>query len=167
VAALAARLHAASNLPLGATVWTNPDVAVASGDGQDDWIELAVVGAHLSGMALNGDLRKLGARFCRAVKTIPAYQLFALAGQAIPKPGLLRVSDGRGTSIEIEVWSLPPAAFGGFVAGIPSPLGIGTVNLADGTAPKGFLVEAAGLAGARDISALGGWRTYAEAGFRG
>lgn len=126
-----------------------------------------VVGAHLSGMPLNGELRRLGARFCRAAKTIPAYQLFALAGQAIPKPGLFRASDGYGTSIDVEVWSLPPAAFGNFVAGIPSPLGIGTVNLVDGTAPKGFLAEAAGLAGARDISALGGWRAYAEAGFRG
>jgi allophanate hydrolase len=113
-------------------------------------------------MPLNGELRKLGARFCRVAKTAPAYRLYALAGQATPKPGLVRSADGRGYSIEVEVWSLPPDGFGQFVAAIPSPLGIGTVALADATTPKGFLVETAGLKGALDISQLGGWRDYSK-----
>jgi allophanate hydrolase len=73
----------------------------------------------------------------------------------------VRVGEGGG-AIATEVWALPPATFGEFVAGIPAPLGIGTVRLADGTAPKGFLCEAAGLVGATDITGFGGWRRYME-----
>ncbi len=92
--------------------------------------------------------------------TGPDYRLYALPGGPPQRPGLLRVAAGAGGAIETEVWALPPAAFGAFVAGIPAPLGIGTLRLADGTAPKGFLVEAAGLEGAADITRFGGWRAY-------
>ena len=160
VASLAGRIHEASALPLGATGWPQPSHGRSAGEAGDGEIELVVVGAHMSGMPLNGELRKLGARFCRALKTIPAYQLFALAGQSIPKPGLLRRTDGIGAAIDVEVWSLQPGKFGTFVNAIPAPLGIGTIALADGTTPKGFLVETAGLEGAADISELGGWRSY-------
>ena len=84
-------------------------------------IELVVVGAHLSGMPLNGELRRLGARFCRAARTAPAYRLFALAGQSTPKPGLLRMANGDGTAIDVEVWRLSREAWGRFVAAIPPP----------------------------------------------
>lgn len=123
-------------------------------------IELAVVGAHLSGLALNGELTGLGARFLRAVPTAPDYRLHALPGGPPHRPGLLRVAAGTGVAIETEVWALPSAAFGGFVAGIPAPLGIGTLRLADGTGPKGFLVEAEGVVGAQEISRFGGWRRF-------
>ena len=161
-AILARDLHAMSGLSLGATGWPQPPCHTATLAKEDSEIELVVVGAHLSGMPLNSELRKLGARFCRAVKTAPAYRLYALAGQATPKPGLVRSADGRGSSIEVEVWSLPPDGFGRFVAAIPPPLGIGTVALADRTTPKGFLVETAGLKGAVDISQLGSWRAYSK-----
>lgn len=161
-ATLARDLHAMSGLSLGATSWPQPPGLAAPLVNEDDEIELVVVGAHLSGMPLNGELRKLGARFCRAAKTAPAYRLYALANQATPKPGLVRSADGRGSSIEVEVWSFPPDGFGWFVAAIPPPLGIGTIELLDGTAPKGFLVETAGLKGAVDISQLGGWRAYSK-----
>ncbi len=160
VASLASRLHAASGLALGATGWTAtvPDLPKRAADAGE--IELVVVGAHLSGMPLNGDLKGLGGRFLRAVQTRPDYQLFALAEQSVPKPGLQRVGRAQGAAIEVEVWGLPPHQFGAFVAAIPPPLGIGTIQLADGTAPKGFLVESAGLTGAIDISCFGGWRNY-------
>ncbi len=158
-AALARDLHAASGVPLGATGWPQPS-AHANSELDDNMIELVVVGAHLSGMPLNGQLKELGARFSRAVKTLPAYKLYALAGQSMPKPGLVRVVNGGGAMIEVEVWRLAPDAFGRFVAAIPSPLGIGTVYLEDGTAPKGFLAEAAGLMDATDISIFGGWRGF-------
>jgi allophanate hydrolase len=122
-------------------------------------IELAVVGAHLSGMALNPQLKEMGARLLRAVVTEPAYRLYLLPGPAPLRPGLLRVTSG-GASIETEVWALRADAFGRFVAAVPPPLGIGTVLLADGTRPKGFLCEPAGLAGATDITAFGGWRAF-------
>jgi allophanate hydrolase len=161
-ATLARDLHAMSGLSLGATGWPQPPGLAAPLANEDGEIELVVVGAHLSGMPLNGELRKLGARFCRAAETAPAYRLYALADQATPKPGLVRSDDGCGSSIEVEVWSLPPVGFGYFVAAIPPPLGIGTVALADGTSPKGFLVETAGLQGAVDISHFGGWRAYSS-----
>ena len=77
-----------------------------------------------------------------------------------PKPGLLRVDSGKGAGIEVEVWGLPVGAFGRFADAVPPPLSIGTVVLADGRAVKGFLVEAAATASARDISSFGGWRAY-------
>lgn len=123
-------------------------------------IELAVVGAHLSGMALNHELTGRGARLVRSVTTLPEYRLFALAGGPPKRPGLLRVACGEGFEIAAEVWTLSPEAFGTFVAGVPSPLGIGTARLADGTMPKGFIVESEGIKGAEDISRFGGWRAY-------
>ncbi len=134
-----------------------------SGDGsemKDEPVEIAVVGAHLSGMPLNHELTSRGGRLLRSVATEPSYRFHALAGGPPRRPGLLRVAPGAGTAIATEVWSLPAAGFGTFVNGIPAPLCIGTLRLADGTTPKGFLVEPEGLAGAEDISAWGGWRAY-------
>ena len=122
-------------------------------------IELVVVGAHLSGMALNRELTSRGGTFVRAVKTAPSYRFYALPGGPPFRPGLVRVAGG-GHAIETEVWALPPESFAGFVAAIPPPLGIGTLDLADGTRVKGFLCEAVATEGARDISSFGGWRNF-------
>ena len=81
-----------------------------------------------------------------------------------PKPGLLRVAQGKGAAIEIEVWALPVEAFGQFADAVPAPLTIGTIVLSDGRSVKGFLAEAAATAGARDISSFGGWRAYLARG---
>jgi allophanate hydrolase len=126
-------------------------------------IEIAVVGAHLTGLPLNHELLAQGGIFVRAVGTKPCYRLFGLAGGPPRRPGLLRVAEREGASIAAEVWSLPEDGFGRFVAGIPAPLCIGTLLLADGTTPKGFLVEPEGLAGAEDITRYGGWRAYLAA----
>ena len=125
-----------------------------------DLIEIVVVGAHLSGMALNHELTTLGGVLVRPATTTPDYRFYALAGGPPKRPGLIRVADGTGAAIVCEVWALPAAGFGTFVAGIPSPLGIGTLRLADGTRPKGFLVEPEGLVGAEEITGHGGWRAY-------
>jgi allophanate hydrolase len=125
-----------------------------------DRIEIAVVGAHLSGLPLNHELTGAGGVFVRAADTRPDYRLFALPNTNPPKPGLLRVADGEGAAIATEVWALDPAAFGAFVARIPAPLGIGTLRLADGTTPKGFVVEAEAVRGATDVSGYGGWRAF-------
>jgi allophanate hydrolase len=123
-------------------------------------IEIAVVGAHLSGLPLNHELTGRGGRLLRAVATEPCYRFFALAGGPPRRPGLLRVASGTGAAIATEVWALPPDGFAGFVAAVPPPLCIGTLLLADGTRPKGFLTEPEGLHGALDISRHGGWRAY-------
>ena len=124
----------------------------------EDEIAIVVCGAHMSGLPLNGELTARGGRFLRADHTGPNYRLHALDGGPPARPGLVRVSEGRGGPIAVEVWTLPRTAFGDFIAGIPSPLTIGTVVLADGSAVKGFLCEPHGLRGGRDITALGGWR---------
>jgi allophanate hydrolase len=158
IAAIAARAHAASGAPIGATGRAPPPAPRFEAAG--DRIELAVVGAHLSGLPLNGELAALGAEFVRAARTRADYRLYALPDTKPPKPGLLRVVPGQGAEIEVEVWSLAPAAFGSFVAAIPPPLGIGTLAFEDGTSAKGFLVEAEAVKGAEDVSRFRGWRAY-------
>jgi allophanate hydrolase len=163
IAGLARDIQAEAGTTLGATLWQlDWSGAGAPANPEDDGIELAVVGAHLSGMPLNGHLKELGAEFCRATRTAPAYRLYALAGRAVPKPGLIRATNGDGASIDVEVWRLGAAAFGRFVAAVQPPLSIGTIELEGGGRCKGFLVEPAGLDGATDISQYGGWRAFCE-----
>jgi allophanate hydrolase len=151
--------QADTKLTLGARSVPQPPLADLSASLSGDEIAIAVVGAHLSGMALNGELKTLGGRLLEATVTAPDYRLYALDTMP-PKPGMLRVETGTGASIELELWALPPASFGKFVAAIPPPLSIGTVRLADGRGVKGFIVEAADIGGAREISAFGGWRAF-------
>jgi allophanate hydrolase len=158
LASIGRAFHADTRLKVGAGGLTQPPLAPLRASAGED-IAIAVVGAHLSGMALNNELKALGGRLVEAALTAPDYQLYALA-TAPPKPGMLRVEPGKGAAIELEVWALSATAFGQFVAAIPPPLSIGTIKLSDGRAVKGFLVEAAGVDGARDISAFGGWRAY-------
>ena len=122
-------------------------------------LPIAVVGAHLSGLPLNSQLTERGAVLSRRTSTAPRYRLFELPASQPPKPGLMRVAEG-GQAIELEVWLLPRAAVGGFLALIPPPLGLGSIELADGSFVHGFLCEAVALAGARDISSFGGWRAF-------
>jgi allophanate hydrolase len=159
LAAMASAIHAAAGVTIGATGIALPPPAPRPAGPPPDMIALAVVGAHLSGMALNHELTSRGGVFVKAVATTPDYRLFALPGGPPHRPGLVRVGEG-GAAIATEIWALPPAAFGDFVAGIPSPLGIGTLRLADGTSVKGFLCENIATTGARDITTFGGWRAY-------
>jgi allophanate hydrolase len=122
-------------------------------------LPIAVVGAHLSGLPLNGQLLERGARLRERARTAPHYRLYALPGTQPPKPGLQRCSDG-GSAIELEVWELPLAEAGSFLALVPSPLCLGSVELADGSVVHGFLCEAHALSKAVDISHFGGWRAY-------
>jgi allophanate hydrolase len=123
-------------------------------------IRVAVCGAHMAGLPLNHQLTERGARLARVCRTAPHYRLYALTDFAPPRPGLVR-SD-RGASIAVEVWEVPAERFGGFVDGIPAPLGIGTITLEDGREVRGFLCEAYATQGARDITELGSWRTFVE-----
>nr|WP_299811006.1 allophanate hydrolase [Tardiphaga sp.] len=152
--------HADTKLPLGGKKLPQPPLPALPATTHGDEIAIAVVGAHLTGMALNGELTALGGRLLKATSTAPDYRFYALNGTTPAKPGLLRVEAGSGSAIAIEVWALSAAAFGTFVAAIPSPLSIGTLQLADGSNVKGFLVEATAVDGARDISSFGGWRAY-------
>jgi allophanate hydrolase len=151
--------HADTRLPMGALDLPQPPLGALAAAPAAGEIAICVVGAHMSGMALNGELKALGGRFLEAAATVPDYRLFALSLAHPPRPGMLRVASG-GASIELEVWALPAEGFGRFVAAVPSPLSIGTVRLSDGRSVKGFLVEADGVSGAKDISHFGGWRAF-------
>jgi allophanate hydrolase len=160
LATIGRAFHADTGLPLGATKRAHPPLAEVSSELRGGEVPLVVVGAHLSGMPLNGELRTRNARFIEETKTTADYRLYALAGGDVPKPGMLRVGDGQGTAITVEVWALTPEEFGKMVAAIPPPLSIGNVRLAGDRFAKGFLVEATAVNGARDISSFGGWRAY-------
>jgi allophanate hydrolase len=159
LAAFASALHRATSLSLGTTNKTFEQRAAVGSTAPPSWISIAVVGAHLSGEPLNHQLTDLGAQFVRATRTTAAYALYALPNTSPPKPGLARVATG-GVPIDLEVWSLSPAAFGTFVARIPVPLCIGRIELDDSSSVSGFLCESHALNGARDISRFGGWREY-------
>lgn len=159
LADLAARYHAASGLTLGVSNDPVPAATIQQRPAGST-VKVAVVGAHLSGLPLNWQLTERGAWLHSRTRTAPLYRLHALANTSPPKPGLLRVGPEQGASIELEVWEMPLAAYGSFVALIPGPLGIGSIALDDGTQVQGFLCEAAALHDAADITACGGWRAY-------
>lgn len=153
VAAIAATIEA---------VLAGRDVAASTGEltaQTSDSLEIAVVGAHLEGMPLHGDLIARGAVLVERTTTAPTYRFFALRGTTPPKPGLRRVRDG-GAAIEVEVYRMPLAEVGGFMATVVAPLGIGQVLLADGRSVHGFICEPWALEEADDITATRGWRPY-------
>jgi len=158
--AVAARLEAALRLSLGATGRPQPAIepmtALPPG-----YTTVAVCGAHMSGLPLNHQIAERGGFLLEATRTAPLYRFYVLTGVAPVRPGLVRVVD-RGASIDVEVWALPLAHYGGFVAGIPAPLGIGSVELADGRTVQGFVCEAYAVSGAADITHLGGWRRFLD-----
>jgi allophanate hydrolase len=160
LAAIGREFHHASGLPLGALKQPQPPLPPTPAEPAEAEVAIAVVGAHLSGMPLNNELRAMGGRLLERTATAPHYRLYALSGTKPAKPGLLRVKNGAGAAIEVEVWALSESAFGRFVAAGPPPLSIGTLELKDERSVKGFLVEAEAVADARDISSFGGWRAF-------
>lgn len=149
LAGIGAAMHHASGLGPSA-----PPPSELAGDE----LGLFCIGAHMSGLPLNGQVRGYGGRFLRAASTAPAYRLFDLGN----RPGMIRAASG-GASILGEIWALPAASIGPFLAEIPPPLGFGRVTLADGTTVLGFQAESEGVAGAPDITAKGGWRAHLAA----
>ncbi len=130
-------------------------------------VDIVVVGAHLRGQPLNWQVADRGGRFVRAAATAPVYRLYAMSGSAPMRPALVHVgADGGGASIEVEVWRLPSAEVGAFMLQIAPPLGLGRVELADGTQPTGFIAEPRAVRGAADITTHGGWRAFLATGDR-
>ena len=159
LAGLAATLQAQAAQSPGATGCVYEPAPASPPMAGPDEIAVAMVGAHMRGLPLNPEVTRLGGRFLCEGRTAPDYRFYALSGGPPKRPGLVRVAED-GASIALEIWAIPLEGFGTFMAGIPSPLGIGTVKLEGGETVKGFLCEAAGLAGADDITAFGGWRAY-------
>ena len=158
LASFAQTWQKAVNLPLGRS---SQSYEKSIGISSQHSVKLAVVGAHLSGMPLNFQLSARCGTLLKATKTAPNYKLYALKNTAPPKPGLQYASKG-GQAIDVEVWEIPFANFGHIVAEVPAPLGIGNVQLADGSWVKGFICEGYALETAVEISHFGGWRAYIQ-----
>jgi len=161
------------NLPFGITIFTeamgdeilfsianllsgNPTAKRETGD---DYLQIAVCGAHMRGMALNPQLLDLGAEFVKEVNSAPNYQFLCLQYKQPIRPGMVRV-EKRGVSVEMEIWNIPISKVGKFLSMIGEPLGLGSVELEDGSWVKGFICEGHASAKARDISEYGSWRKY-------
>lgn len=160
LAELGQRYHHQTDLTQGATGLPLPAPGPIAGLALPASVRLAVVGAHLWGMPLNAQLTERGAVLVGTANTAPHYNLYALPGTTPPKPGLFRVAPGQGAAIALEIWDMPMAHYGSFVALITAPLGIGTLELDDASTVQGFICEAHALHGAENITPLGGWRAY-------
>ena len=154
-------------LPLNAGASDSPAISTELNQGNStpvqhkDTIDVVVCGAHLDGLPLNWQLRERGATLKQATQSAPCYTLHALAGGPPFRPGMV-LDETNGRAIEVEVWSVPAEHFGSFVAGIPAPLGIGKVRLADGSQCSGFICEPYGIDGAENVTEFGGWRAYMQ-----
>lgn len=144
---------------MGATGFAWAPATEQRATAEPDYIDIAVCGAHLSGMPLNYQLTACEASLVKSARTAAAYRLYALAGGPPFRPGLIK-DEASGRSIEVEVWRMPMNRFGEFVAAIPQPLGIGKALLEDGQEVSSFICEAHAVKDARDITQFGGWRRY-------
>lgn len=151
-------LHLAERLLNGAQVAANQELLPGR-------VRIAVCGAHLSGLPLNHQLTDRGAHLVARTKSSADYKLYALPGGPPQRPGMVRVqADERGSAIDVEVWEMAAREFGSFVAGIPAPLGISPLTLAEGAQVQGFVCEPYAVKDAVDISCFGGWRAYLQGG---
>lgn len=157
-AGIAAAFHKETGLKLAK--FDNPYPTPVEQALPEGYREIAVVGAHLSGMPLNHELVERGGFFRRSTFTSGDYKLYLLAGTVPAKPGLIRAEVGA--SVAVEIWALPVAGFGDFIGRIPAPLGVGKLTLADGSQVTGFLCESTAIAGQPDITSYGGWRSYSQ-----
>jgi allophanate hydrolase len=153
---LGERYHVATGLGLGKSAAPVPNPRQSRRE--PGRVRIAVCGAHMQGLPLNAELAERRGRLVTRTRTAPCYRLYVLPGGPPRRPGLVRSEDGA--AIEVEVWDLPLAAFGGFVQGVPAPLAIGTLTLGDGSMIKGFLAEAHATRDALDITRFGSWRGF-------
>ena len=117
-------------------------------------VSLVVVGAHRKGQPLAPQLEELGAFWDGPVRTAPRYRMVALE-TVPPKPGVYRSDDGA--ELVGERWLLSPAALGTFLAALPEPMLLGSVQLSDGSTAVGFACDVVAAAAGKDITAWGDW----------
>jgi allophanate hydrolase len=159
---IAGKVQRASVATLGALKVPIPERREPPARLRDGYVPLAVCGAHMQGLPLNHQLRDRGGYLIEVTTTAPRYRLYALPGGPPHRPGMLRVRED-GARIELEVWALPTEQVGAFIAAIPAPLGVGTIELDSGASVTGFLCEGYASEGAADITSYGGWRDYVRA----
>lgn len=163
ILSLAGALHELSGVTLGATGTPLPDTELVAGK-TAGWMPVVVCGAHMEGLPLNKDLLACGAKLRERTKTAPVYRMYHLPGNGSrpPRPGLVR-TPGNGAGIDVEVWDMPESALGVFFGTIKPPLGLGWVELEDGSSACGFVCEATATSPEQDITQHGGWRAWMAA----
>ncbi|WP_319518485.1 allophanate hydrolase [uncultured Martelella sp.] len=159
LASLSAPLEMAGERSLGATGWSRPERQKTNAL-PPHYVKLAVCGAHLSGLPLNHQLTDRNAFLLRETVSAPFYRFFALAGDGVKRPGMIRTATQQPNGIALEVWAIPEDKLGSFLTGIPAPLGLGKVELESGETVCGFICEASGEIGAQDITHLASWRHF-------
>lgn len=157
--ALADAMHRSCNAGMGKQRHAFIDAAETSARPPPVEARLAVVGAHMRGLALNQQLLEVRARYVATLRTAPIYRFYVLPDSKPERPGLVQTRSG-GASIEVELWDLSWEALGKFMAKVPAPLTIGSLQTEDGELVKGFLCESYAVEGAREISSFGGYRKY-------
>jgi allophanate hydrolase len=156
---MAERAHQANERGYGVDLSVSERARSLPIDVAPGFMAIAVCGAHMQGLPLNRQLIDRGGYFVKQTQSAPQYRLYALPGGPPARPGMIKVNENGG-AIDLEVWALPNEQVGSFLAGIPAPLGLGKVQLADGSAVTGFICEANAAVGAQDITGLGGWRAF-------
>ena len=121
---------------------------------------LAVNGTLMRGLKLSPNMTAAGATFVRETTTEPTYRLWSINDD---HPAMVRVTDGTGVEVVVEVWSVPAAGLASILLNEPPGLSVGKVRLADGSTVLGVLGEPALVEGQREITAYGGWRAYIAA----
>ncbi|MEV6274479.1 allophanate hydrolase [Nocardia sp. NPDC051832] len=127
----------------------------------DHGVDLAVFGAHLRGQPLHWQLEEIGARFAGEIRTTDAYRLTAL-DTVPPKPGLVRHGAGLGAPILGELFRVSPAGLGGFLAALPAPMALTSIELSDGRSVIGFACTYDAAQAATDITSYGGWKAFLQ-----
>ncbi len=153
------QLHRQLGGNMGATGVALPNATPAPGN-KTGYLPVAVCGAHMEGLPLNYQLTERGGRLLERTTTSANYRLFLLPGGPPQRPGMVR--DLEGAAIEVEVWELPAINMGDFLNQIPAPLGLGRVQLADGSSVPGFLCEAWAVQQAQELTITGGWRKFLD-----
>lgn len=131
--------------------------APASGEKDGSAVLLAVNGTLMRGLKLSPNMAAAGATFIREAVTEPVYRLWTINDD---HPAMVRVTDGSGVGVAVEVWSVPAAGLAGILLNEPPGLSIGKVRLDDGMTVLGVLGEPALVEGQREITEHGGWRAY-------
>ena len=121
---------------------------------------LAVNGTLMRGLKLNPNMIAAKATFCREALTAPCYRIWSINDD---HPAMVRVTDGEGVKVALEVWSAPRSGLAGILLNEPPGLSIGKVQLDDGSTVLGVLGEPALVEGQREITKYGGWRAYVAA----
>lgn len=125
------------------------------------YIELAVAGLHKRNQPLVFQLTDLNARYSYTTATSAEYKMYLVDPNGKKKPGLVRVEPGQtGSPVEVDVWKIPVENLGKFLVQIPHPLGLGKVELANGTWIQGFICEQYIAAFSEDITHFYRWEDF-------